>query len=89
LFSGDLLEDVDLEIAVGHHLFQPAIFELQLFEPLHVARLQAAEMLPPGVDRLRLTPCFFATSGTDFSSASRRMVTICSSVNGVFFMAPS
>src|SRR5216684_85914 len=34
-------------------------------------------------------PCFLATSGTDFSSASRRMVTICSSVNRVFFMAPS
>src|SRR5215204_4287983 len=36
-----------------------------------------------------LTPCFLATSGTDFSSASRRMVTICSSVNRVFFMRSS
>jgi hypothetical protein len=36
-----------------------------------------------------LTPCFLATSGTDFSSASRRIVTICSSVNRVFFMRSS
>src|SRR4030095_8558464 len=36
-----------------------------------------------------LTPCFLATSGTGRSSASRRIVTICSSVNRVFFMAPS
>jgi D5 N terminal like/Transposase IS116/IS110/IS902 family len=35
------------------------------------------------------TPCFLATSGTGFASASRRIVTICSSVNRVFFMAPS
>src|ERR1051326_612258 len=34
-------------------------------------------------------PCFLAISGTGFSSASRRIATICSSVNRVFFMAPS
>jgi hypothetical protein len=33
-----------------------------------------------------MTPCFLATSGTARSSALRRMVTICSSVNRVFFI---
>ena len=88
-FSGDLLEDVELEVAVRDHLLQPTVFLLQLPQPLDVGGLQRAEVLPPAVDRLALTPCFLATSGTGFSSASRRIVTICSSVNRVFFMAPS
>src|SRR6185437_6856396 len=52
-FSGDLLEDVDLEVSVRDHLLQPAVFLLELPEPFHVARLQAAEVFAPGVDRLR------------------------------------
>ena len=36
-----------------------------------------------------LTPCCLATSGTARWSASLRIVTICASVNRVFFMAPS
>src|ERR1039458_7648903 len=36
-----------------------------------------------------LTPCFLATSATGVLSASRRILTICSSENLVFFMAPS
>jgi hypothetical protein len=39
-FSRDLLQHVDLEIAIGHHLFQPAIFLLELPEALHVGRLE-------------------------------------------------
>jgi hypothetical protein len=35
-----------------------------------------------------LTPCFLATSATGVWSASRRILTICSSVNRVFFIAP-
>ena len=29
-FSGDLLEHVDLQISIGHHLFQPAVLLLEL-----------------------------------------------------------
>ena len=36
-----------------------------------------------------MPPCFFATSGTGLVSASRKIVTICSSLNRVFFMTPS
>ena len=31
-FSGDLLEDVDLQIAIGHHFLQPTVFLLELPE---------------------------------------------------------
>src|SRR5205814_7171214 len=51
-FSGDLLEHVDLEVAVGHHFLEPAVFPFELPEPPHVGGLQRAEPLPPGVDRL-------------------------------------
>jgi hypothetical protein len=37
---GDLLEDVDLEIAVGEDLLEPTVFLLQLPEPFDVGRLQ-------------------------------------------------
>src|SRR4029453_14967712 len=49
----DLLEDVDLELAVRHHLLEAAVFLLELPQALDVGGFQAAEMLPPGVDRLR------------------------------------
>jgi hypothetical protein len=50
--------------AVRLHLFQPADFLLELPEPLHIRRLQAPEVFPPAVDRLRADACFLATSGT-------------------------
>src|SRR4051812_32772081 len=52
LFSGDLLEDVDVEIAVGHHLLKPTVFLLELTEALDVRRFQRPEPLPPRVDGL-------------------------------------
>jgi hypothetical protein len=36
-----------------------------------------------------LTPCFLAASATGVMSASRRILTICSSLNRVFFTGPS
>jgi hypothetical protein len=51
-FSRDLLQDVDLEIPIRDHFLQPAVFLLELPQPLHVGGLQAPEVLPPGVDRL-------------------------------------
>jgi hypothetical protein len=51
--SRDLLEHVELEVAIGDDPFQPAVFLLQLPQALHVRGLERAEMLPPAVDRLR------------------------------------
>lgn len=42
--SADLLEDVELQVAIGHHLFQPSVFLLELTQAFG-RRLQAAEML--------------------------------------------
>jgi hypothetical protein len=44
--------DVDLELAIGHHLFQPAIFLLQLTQAFQIGGLECAEVLSPAVDRL-------------------------------------
>ena len=35
-FSGDLLEHVDLQIAIGHHLLQAPVLLLELAQTLHV-----------------------------------------------------
>jgi hypothetical protein len=88
-FSRDLLEDVDLEIAVGHHFLQPTIFLLELTGPLDVGRFQRPEPLSPRVDRLITDAVLLATSAIGRWSASRRITTICSSVNRAFFMTPS
>src|SRR5438093_1512054 len=49
-FSRDLLEDLELEIAVGHQAFQPTVFLLQLAEAFDVRGLERAEMFPPAVN---------------------------------------
>ena len=41
-FSRDLLEHVDLEIPVGHHLLQPTVFVLELPQALHIGGLRAS-----------------------------------------------
>src|SRR3954469_14222904 len=51
-FSGDLLEDVQLEIPVREDLLQAAVFLLQLAQPLDVGRLERAEVFAPAVNRL-------------------------------------
>ena len=51
-FSRDLLEDVDLQVPVRHHLLQAAVLLLELAQALDVGRFQAAKVLPPAVDRL-------------------------------------
>jgi hypothetical protein len=62
---------------------------LELPQAIDGGRLERAEVLPPPIDRLAADAVLLATSGTDFSSASRRLVTMCSSVNRVFFMRSS
>ena len=52
IFSRDLLEDVDLQVPVRHHLLQAAVLLLELAHALDVGRFQAAKVLPPAVDRL-------------------------------------
>jgi hypothetical protein len=51
-FSRDLLEDVDLEIAVSDHLLQPAVLLLQSAQALHIGGFEGPVPLPPRVDRL-------------------------------------
>jgi hypothetical protein len=58
-------------------------------QPLHVRRLELAEALAPLVDRLLADPVLLGDFRTGDASASRRIFTICSSVNRVFFMASS
>ena len=48
----DLLEDVDLQVTVRHHLLQATVFLLKLAQALYVGRFQAAKVLPPAIDRL-------------------------------------
>lgn len=49
-------------------------------------RHHPTEMLTPVEIVCSRIPCFFATSATYVLSASRSVVTICSSVNRLFFM---
>jgi hypothetical protein len=49
----DLFHDLDLEVALGYQLLQPAVLLLQPAQPLDVRGLQLAELLPPRVDRGR------------------------------------
>jgi hypothetical protein len=65
----------------GKQLLETRILRLELLQALHVVRLHRAEALAPAVDRLLAHPCFFATAATGPRSASRKIVTICSSVN--------
>ncbi len=51
-----------------------------VFQPLHAETLVIATSL---------TACFLATSATGLLSASRKIFTICSSLNRVFFMGSS
>jgi hypothetical protein len=51
-FSRNLFHHVDLEVALGHQLLELGVLLLELPKPLHVDRLQLAESLAPGVDRL-------------------------------------
>jgi hypothetical protein len=47
----DLLEDIDLQVAVGHHLLQAPVFVLEVAQALDVGGIQRPKVFPPGVDR--------------------------------------
>ena len=49
-FSGDLLHDLDLEVAVGNDLLEAGVPLLELPQPLEVRGLQRAEARAPGID---------------------------------------
>ena len=62
---------------------------LRVPAPPHVRATAGPRRATPPPQGIHATTPFFATSGTGLVSASRRIVTICSSVNRVFFMTPS
>ena len=74
-------------MALSQQLFQTRVFELQLFQALDVGYAHAGEFWLPDVDGLRGHALLFAAAATVVASASRRMRTIFSSVNRLFFMA--
>jgi len=89
LSAVDVLQDFDVQIALGQQLLQPRVLGLERLQALDVGRRQTAEVLTPVVDVCSLTLFFRATSATELRSASRRIPTICSSVNRLFFIGSS
>lgn len=83
----DLLEDIDFQIPLGQQALEPPVVLLQLLQTLDVVGLQRAKTLAPQVDRLLAELVLAATSATGLASASRRILTICSSVNRLFFIS--
>jgi|SoiMethySBSTD1v2_1073268.scaffolds.fasta_scaffold06065_10 hypothetical protein len=52
LFCDERLQRLDVERLLGHDLFQPPVFVLELLEPLHLAQLHPAVLrLPAGTGR--------------------------------------
>lgn len=51
-FCGDLLHDLDFEVALGQEFLEPCVLALELPQPLDLVGAHAAEALAPGVDRL-------------------------------------
>ena len=78
-FCGDLLHHLDLEIAFGNQLLQPRVLSFELLQAANIVGLERPKPLPPGVDRLLADPVLTGPIGS--RSASRRIVTTCSSVN--------
>src|SRR5262249_55514983 len=56
IFCSYFLHHLDLKIAFDNKLLQPRVLGLKLPQPANVARLEAAEALAPGVDRLLADP---------------------------------
>jgi len=80
-FCVDLVHHLDLEVALGDELLQPRVLRLEALPATHVVGLQRAEPPPPDVDRLLGNAWRLATAAIGSRSASRRIATICSSVN--------
>jgi hypothetical protein len=86
IFSVDFLHHLDLKVALSQQLLELGILRRQGLESLHIDRLQLPEILPPGVDRLFADLVFLAAAATEVRSASRRIATICSSLNRLFLI---
>src|SRR5436190_18491330 len=56
LFCDDRLERLDVERLFGNDLFKPAVFVLDLLQPLHLAELHPAVLCLPAVIRLLTDP---------------------------------
>jgi len=52
VISGDLLRDLDFEVAVGHDPLQATVLHLELPQAFHVHGFELAEPQAPQVDRL-------------------------------------
>src|SRR5690606_35018166 len=52
LSAVDLLEQINVEIALSEQLLKLGVLDFQGFEALHVCRVQTGKVLAPDVDRL-------------------------------------
>ncbi len=63
LSTVDLLEQVDVKIALSKQLLELGVLRLQRLQALHVGWLQAPEVLTPAVDRLLANPVLLGRLG--------------------------
>jgi hypothetical protein len=80
----DPIERVDLWIALGQQAFELRVRRFQAAQPLDVCGFKRPEMTPPVVDRLFADPVLLRDFGDRRLTASRRIMTICSSVKRTF-----
>ena len=86
----DLLERIDLEIALGKDAFELGVLAFECSQSLDIGRFKAGEMTTPVVDRLLADLVSSAPLRRPATlSASRKIATICSSLNRTFFMVSS
>jgi hypothetical protein len=88
-FRGNFLQDLNVQIDLGHHLLERDVLLLEMSQPLHVHRFELPHALAPGAEIVRLLiACFLATAATCARSAARKIYTICPADNRAFFVAP-
>ena len=89
-FIRHLAHRVDFKIPLGNDPLQTRILRLEFVQTANIRYFQRTVALtPPPWMVCSLTPRRLATFATGFSSASRRMGAIWSSVNRLFFISPS
>jgi hypothetical protein len=88
LFSRDLLHHFDFQLPLRQQLLEPGILLLQCLEMLDVIAAHVAKPLAPTVDALLADSMALGNLGIGALSASRNILTICSSLYRLFFIAP-
>ena len=85
----DLFQRLDRHLPLGNHAPELRVLSFEFAQPFHISGFELAEPPTPHIDCLLADLCFFETSTIGPRSASRRIATICSSVNRAFFISSS